>query len=855
MVAKQVDTSWMWHPDFAESRTDTAGLFVHFRRRLNVEIPPVSPLRIQISADTRYKLYANSRLIACGPVKGDQKLWFYDEVDLSPYLRVGENNIAVQVLRFFHATSYASSFPRLLVGGLMIKPIECGEFWTSHLQSSNLWETAIDSSTTLPTNLVEDDFLHIYEAHNANAGTFEPLKWTEAKVHKFQASTGLGAPWKLSPRMIPALRVGLSSFTSLHNIKSSVPDNRWEEILVQTQDEHMAPCNHLALPARTSHCLELEVENHTTAFLRFIFQRPEAGGSVCKITYAESYENPPILVPYLRSKEHRRDYGKALYGPQDVYTFHGAGEALGLGCDENEVTHETFSPFHFRTFRFIKLEIDVGSTDLVLEGIKIAPVNYPLDVSAHFDAGNSENRETVDRLWTTSIRTLSNCMHDCYEDCPFYEQLQYAMDMRSSALFTYYVSGDDRLARQALTQIHHSYEPRVGLTSSRAPCHQPQLIPHFSLYWICAVSDHYTFFSDRTFIRPFMAVIDGVLEFFNSRIDPNFGLVSAKSEPGMWDFTDWTNEWRPYGIPPAAARTGFSTYTNCLYIYTLKNAATILRALGRSSTADEYTSRANVVLEAVKSHCFDGAVFTDGLARPGDRQLEYSVHSQVFAVLCGAASGSLAQSILRKSLSLPSSLSGLHFPYPSPTPSDDNGGDYESRKFTQPSLSMSFYTLRALALAGPLYTRYFDAFLQPWRDQLALGLTTWEEDSVSQRSDCHTWGSAPIYEFMAEVAGVYPAAPGWTIVGFRPRLELFGTINARVPVLVGQKKGWVWVWWQTEESGDVRLGLKVEMEGTNSQELVVPVTVSLPDQAFGMTCGIEEVSFVVKAASIVSVGS
>ena len=856
MAAKQVDTSWMWHPDFEESRNDTAGLFVHFRRHLNLEHPPTLPLRVLISADTRYKLYVNSCLIASGPVKGDQKLWFYDEVDLAPYLRVGKNDIAVQVLRFFHATSFASSFPRLPVGGLMIKPIECEEVWTTHLQSSNLWETAIDLSITLPTTQVEDDFLHMYEVHNAKAGTFEPLRWTNAKVHNFQASTGLGAPWKLSPRMIPGLRVGKSSVTRLHNVKSSVSIMRWEEILVQTQNEHMTPCNGLVLPAGTSHCLDLEVDQHTTAFLHFIFRRPKVGGSFYKVTYAESYENPPLLVPYLRSKEHRQDYSKALYGPQDTYMFRGTGGALGLHYDENESTHEILSPFHFRTFRFIKLEIDVGSTDLVFEGVKIAPVTYPLDVSAHFDVGGSEEGDIVEKLWTTSIRTLSNCMHDCYEDCPFYEQLQYAMDMRSSALFTYYVSGDDRLARQALTQIHYSYEPRVGVTSSRAPCHQPQLIPHFSLYWICALNDHYEFFGDRGFIRPFMAVIDGVLEFFNSRVDPDFGLVTAKPEPGMWNFIDWTNEWRPYGIPPAATRTGFSTYTNCLYIYTLKSAATILHALGRSSIADEYASRANAVLKAVKRHCFDGAFFTDGLAMPGgDQHSENSVHSQVFAVLCGAATGSLAQSILEKSLSLPSSSPSLNSSYPSPTPSDDNGENPEFRKFTQPSLSMSFYTLRALALAGPLYSRHFHAFLQPWRAQLALGLTTWEEDSVSQRSDCHAWGSAPIYEFMAEVAGIYPAAAGWAVVGFRPRLELFRNVNARVPVLVKHKKGWMCVRWQTDESGEVNLGLKVEIEDMTSQDLMVPVTVSLPDSAFETKCGTEEITFVVKAATILSVSN
>ncbi|PVH67973.1 glycoside hydrolase family 78 protein [Cadophora sp. DSE1049] len=814
MAAKQIDTGWMWHPQFTEERTDTAGLFVHFRKTILVETLPASPVKIHITADTRYKLYVNNQEVANGPVKGDRHLWFYDELDLTPFLTTGANKIGVQVLRFFYATPYATSFPRLPVGGLMIKPTRCDEFWTKQLQSSCSWETAIDQSTLLPIDQAEDDFLHIYEHRTAER---KGLKWMEAKLHEFQASTGLGAPWKLSLRMIPQLRFQVSSIYALHNIKSQLSTPAWEDKLLQKTHGSNAGAKPLRLPAHTTHSIEIEVENHTTGKLRFCFQRPASGGSMLAVTYSESYENRPLLTPYLRSKEDRRDDTKFLFGPQDIYRFTGVGDGSVLGYGVDEETEEVFAPFHFRTFRFLAVQIDVGDADLLFDGIEITTTKYPLDVSANLSMEGCDDQNTMEKLWTTSIRTLENCMHDHYEDCPFYEQLQYAMDMRSSALFTYYASGDDRLTRQAIIQFRNSFEPHLGLTSSRAPSHQPQTIPHFSLFWICVLSDHLNFFGDVGFLRQFVPIIDAILAYFDDRIDGDLQLVSAKSANGVWNFTDWTEEWRPYGIPPAAERTGFSTYTNCLYVYTLQNAATILLAIDRPSLADEYLTRARRIISALRLHCFDGKFFTDGLAKAANPEDDYSVHSQVWAILSGAVTGPNAQEILRSSLNQTSEM-----------------------KFTQPSVSMSFYTFRALsAVGGEEYNHHFATSWEPWCKQLVLNLTTWEEDSVSQRSDCHAWGSSPVYEFMAEVAGGKPSRAGWEAILFQPRLSLFAAFKARIPIR-GRAGEFAHVQWTTRKNGEVDASLRLE----TTKKLGERVYVCLPGQALSVFDGMKEMRFV-----------
>ncbi|KAI1608897.1 hypothetical protein EDD36DRAFT_423227 [Exophiala viscosa] len=87
------------------------------------------------------------------------------------------------------------------------------------------------------------------------------------------------------------------------------------------------------------------------------------------------------------------------------------------------------------------------------------------------------------------------------------------------------------------------------------------------------------------------------------------------------------------------------------------------------------------------------------------------------------------------------------------------------------SYSQSFYVLRAAAKAG-IYEAYFDRLIAPWREMIANNLTTWAEDDIMFRSDCHGWSSSPVYEIVHEIFGLSLAENGYRKVRIAPRFAL-----------------------------------------------------------------------------------
>ena len=387
-----------------------------------------------------------------------------------------------------------------------------------------------------------------------------------------------------------------------------------------------------------------------------------------------------------------------------------------------------------------------GDDPLVLDDFLGMFTGYPFRLSGAFTSDDP----ALARIWETGWRTARLCAAETYMDCPYYERLQYVGDTRIQALISLVASGDDRLMRNAIDLIDRS-RISEGLTQERYPSNSPAIISTFSLFWVDMVHDHWMYRGDEGLVRGSMPGISNVLDWFTARIDPRTGMLGPLD---YWTFVDWTDQW-PWndaagiGGEPDGTRTGGSSIVTLQFAETLGNAADLCRAIGENDLADRYAERAHALNEAVLKLCWDEG---RGLVADTPAKRSFSQHANIMAVLSGAVTGEKAKALM--------------------------GRIARDPDITQASLYYRFYLGRAMKRVG-LGDSYVP-MLQPWRDSLALGLSTFPEKADPTRSDCHAWSASPVYELLSTVCGVEPASAGFKTVRIEPNLGPLRHVTGRV---------------------------------------------------------------------------
>jgi hypothetical protein len=332
-------------------------------------------------------------------------------------------------------------------------------------------------------------------------------------------------------------------------------------------------------------------------------------------------------------------------------------------------------------------------------------------------------------------RALQVCSHETYMDCPYYEQLMYAGDTRLECLVTYTITHDDRLPRKALRCFDWSRLPE-GLTQSRYPSRILQMIPPFSLWWVAMVADFWMYRGDVELTRDLLRGVRGVLDFYTA-LRGEDGLVRS---PVGWNFMDWVPAWKD-GVPPGGMEGEVCGVLNWQFVLALRLSAEVEKGCGDDLLAGRWLRLAKQGAAALASRYWDEE---RQLYADDEAHTIFTEHSQCLAVLSGLISDEHRAAISRNL--------------------------FEAQGLTRTTVYFLHYYFEACRELDRM-----DAFFERmkiWFEMVDYDFkTTYESgDPHDVRSDCHAWGSHPLYHYFASVLGIRPASAGFKSVEIRPQL-------------------------------------------------------------------------------------
>jgi alpha-L-rhamnosidase len=462
----------------------------------------------------------------------------------------------------------------------------------------------------------------------------------------------------------------------------------------------------------------------TTAFPEM--KTSKGKGSKIVLTYSEALYNK-------NGKANRNDIeGRKIKGHTDEFYTDGGTDRL-------------FRPLWFRTYRYVQIDITTGTEPLVINDFHGRFTGYPFRENASFESNDPSLKE----IWDVGWRTARLCASETYFDCPYYEQLQYVGDTRIQALISLYVSGDDRLMRKAIKLFDWS-RSNEGITTSRYPSTKHQFIPPFSMYWINMVHDYRMLRDDPEFVKSCIPGVKSVLEWYARKVDPETGMLGPTPH---WNYVDWvwngSDEYPSGGVPPGGF-TGGSSILTLQLAYTLNDAIDLFKEFGETELVKRYTALRESLCKSTYSLCWDDSrkLMYDDVTRKS-----YSQHASIMGILSDAVPAEKQKALFEKLDTDPT--------------------------ITQATFYYRFYLFRALKKVG--LAEKYTSMLQPWKNMIAIGLTTFAETPEPTRSDCHAWSSSPLYDFLATVCGVEPDSPGFKTVKIEPHIGDLKNIKGKVP--------------------------------------------------------------------------
>ncbi len=530
---------WIWVPeDKIEMRMmlpgqdrpsakETNGLF---RKVFTLDrVPNRAPARI--TADSRYVLFINGQEVSRGPIRSQPRRMHYDLFDIAPYLKAGQNVIAVYVKYYGKALSmYIPAVPNSGLGRTGALVFEAHLDDGQWLVSDETWK-AHQSTAWLTENLQGDmvgggvpiEVLNAREqpAHWQAAG-FDDSAWGSAQLLRaihiggFARTQPPSDPYgPLYPRPIASLGGGVVSPAKIYfnELGGAVDETSLEpvkRVIAAVALPAGAPTEadsfplNLNVPAGSFIRLMVDMGRIVSGFVQLDVSAP--AGTTFDLCYVEE----PIIGPPV-----------GFGGPQAGSRY------VARGQDDR------FEVFDSNGLRYIYLLIHNAAGPVTINGLAVREFIYPWQPGASFECSDPE----LNRIYQAGIRTVNLNSQDAFLDCPTREQRAWVGDSVVHQMVHLATNLDWRLAWHYLTlgnsprsdgilpmSVAGEIEASGGMT-----------IPDWSLHWVHGVYNLYRFLGDKDRVKAFMPTIERILRWYA----PYQTAAGVLKDVPEWNLVDW----------------------------------------------------------------------------------------------------------------------------------------------------------------------------------------------------------------------------------------------------------------------------------------------------------------------------
>ena len=678
--------NWIW----TDNATAVTNTYAEFFQEFDYSGKDVI---LNISASDEYAVFLNGLFIECGQYDDYPDYKIYDSLDISKYCTPGKNELIIQVYyQGINSAQCIKSEPKL---------------WYSLLCGDKTYNSGSDTLCRKLTAYTEGNIEHI-SPQLAFSFHYDARKYgSEVLTSAYCLSCNI----LLLPRPIKKLLIHPPSeghilnqgvFISAPDISSVTPAERiYSDLIAPRYADAFVSYSHESD----------KIEEYTTPKLRL----PSAGYT---FSTPEKYDGTYMIV----------DLGHEFSGfvHLELDAAEGAvfdiayGEHLDDGRVRSSVGQRNFAfsytsrsgrqsfTHYFKRISGRYLELHARTDKpFTLYHLSIRHTEYPLNLLSYPE---SLTDSLARKIYDASVETLKLCMHEHFEDCPWREQAQYAMDSRNQALFCYYAFGEYDYP-YACWKL---FEPSLrsdGMFPITTPSESPKTIPSFTLVWVIACEELVSYGGQK--YNTFGDTMRFILDKFSERAKN--GILSSLEGVYYWNYFEWSD-----GLA------------------------------GNNNKSDKPQESAALTLFFYAALLSYKKLFNDGRYAGIMKEIESNFHNTFWSednMAYSTFSDKKHFTELVQSLAL---LCGL-------VPEDFSGklrSELANDENPWIKITLSHYIYKIDALMGEAekyYNHINDYIIKTWGNMLFSGSTTfWETinggDAFTKAGSlCHGWSAVPIY--------------------------------------------------------------------------------------------------------------